>query len=388
MARRRVIGIVVGVALAALIEMAALIGVAVLVVGDSDAATVDIRVATAAPQPVPERPLPRTAEQLWSEAGTPASTAAVDAATVVTADARRLTGRDPATGAERWSYRRGNARLCAWAVQDGVAIAAYRRSDGCTDLIALDAGTGQRRWYRNADLAPAVGMAAAAGVLVVAQPDLLLAIDTATGLNRWTYRKDGCRFGLPVVGDRGTAVLAACANGGTRLLLHDSFGEKELWGVPAPAGGRLVSADEAVSVLAGSDRGPMLRRYGDRGRVAGTVVDRRLAVPDAAADTGAAAPSARVTDPALVVWTGSAAVAVDTRVGAVLWSVEALGPPLPATGRALLAEPTGFVQRSLTTGQVTGRTAVTGSGPPDGAALSRVGGLVVAGGPTGTIAYG
>jgi outer membrane protein assembly factor BamB len=382
-ARRRVVGIVAGVA-----AVAALIGVAVLIVPGSDAATVDIRVAAAAPQPVPERPLPGAVEQLWSETGTPASTGAVDAFTAMTADSRQLTGRDPATGAERWSYRRGNARLCAWAVQDGVAIAAYRKSTGCTDLIALDVGTGQRRWYRNAELDPAVGMAAAAGVLVVAQPDQLLAIDTATGLNRWTYSKDGCRFGQPVVGDRGTAVLVDCAGGQTRLLLHDSFGEKELWGVPAPADARLISADEAVSVLAGSDRGPMLRRYGDKGRVAHTVVDRRLAVPDGATEGGTAAPSARVTDPALLVWTGTAAVAVDTRVGAVLWSVKALGPPLSATGRALLVEATGFVQRSLSTGKVTGRTAVTGSEPPEGAALGRVGGLVIAGSPAGTTAYG
>ena len=181
MRTRTVLGAVAG-----LVAAAALVAVAVPVVGDSDTLTTDLRVAADNPQPPETGPLPGSVRQLWT-APTGLAAGPVEGPTAVATGADRVAGLDPATGRERWSYTRGNARLCDTALRDGLVIALFAESHGCRDLIGLDAATGARRWYRTVEIRGDAVLAAAPGVAVVSGTDRLIAVDSGGGLNRWTW---------------------------------------------------------------------------------------------------------------------------------------------------------------------------------------------------------
>jgi outer membrane protein assembly factor BamB len=379
MRARTVLGTAAAVVAAGLVA-----AVAVPVVRGSDAATTRLTTA-GAPPIVPAGALAATVTARWSATSIPPGDAAasVGGSTVVVASGGRLGGHDPRTGAERWSYRRSGARLCGWTLEDGVVVAAIGKRHGCTELIALDAGTGVRRWYRNANLGGQAELTSASGVVVIRSGDQLLAVDTASGLNRWTTSKPGCHYGRVRVGTLGAIAPLRCSDGRTQIVAHDAYGDNELW--RASAAGEdptVLTADDPVTVLSRLGGAPLLTMYTRRGRVQGRVTDRRLAVR-----TGSTAPAGQAAGAVLLVWTGEAVTAVDTRARAVLWSARALGPPSVAGGRALLAEVGGLLERAVDTGHTLRRIRVTGTPLATGAALSRVGMLVIAAGPATVTAY-
>jgi hypothetical protein len=69
-------------------------------------------------------------------------------------------------------------------------------------------------------------------------------------------------------------------------------------------------------------------------------------------------------------------VAVDTRSRRVRWTAAASGPPVVAEGQVLVVDTGGLTARPVLAGTPATRVPVTGL--PAGAALSRVGRLVVA----------
>src|SRR5579875_878728 len=86
---------------------------AALIWWTSDArATVNRPAAAPAPNPIPARQVPPTLRQLWTAASAATSRPVVVGGVVVTGDDRRVDGRDPSTGASRWSYER-DEDLCA-----------------------------------------------------------------------------------------------------------------------------------------------------------------------------------------------------------------------------------------------------------------------------------
>jgi len=88
----------------------------------------------------------------------------------------------------------------------------------------------------------------------------------------------------------------------------------------------------------------------------------------------------------VLTWTGATAVAVDVVRRRVVWAAPATSPPVLADGQVLLAGPGGFTARPTSTG--TPVTEVSAPDVPAGAALSRVGRLVVVSGAGRLAAYG
>jgi hypothetical protein len=136
---------------AGLVVAAAVVAVAVPVVRHSDAFTTTIR--TAPDQPGTARAGPGAGQRAAAVDRADQRADAPGRGTERDRDrADRVAGLDPNTGRERWSYRRGNATLCDATRQDGVVLALFAKSHGCRDLVALDAATGQRRWYRTVEI--------------------------------------------------------------------------------------------------------------------------------------------------------------------------------------------------------------------------------------------
>lgn len=387
--RSRVV-VAVAVTVAALGVLAA---VAIPVVGSSDAATTEIRVAADSPVPPETAPLPASVRPLWTAPAGPGAppTGPVEGPTAVVTGSDRVAGLDPATGRERWSYRRGNARLCGWTARDGVVLALFAKSSGCRDLVALDAATGSRRWYRTVEVTGDAVLTSGPGVAIVTAGPQLVAVDTATGLNRWTYAGDGCPLDPVVVGRSAAATVARCPGGELRLVGHDAYADKAAWTIPQPTGSdpRVVAAEEEIAVLTRAGGRPVLTGYVPAegkdgkpvGRRVGSVADARLAY--------SGGPAAAVTDgQVVVVWTGRAAVAVDGQTRRVLWSAPASGPPALAERQVLLAGAGRLTIRPVVEGRPARAVAVRGGGVPEGAALSRIGRLVVAAGADRLTAFG
>lgn len=129
-------------AAAAIVTVVAL--AAALMWWTSDArATISRPAAVPAPNPTPAHAVPSSLRELW-RANSPATGQPVAVGgSVVTGDGRLVEGRDPATGAVRWSYSR-DADLCGVSWVYRYAVAVYRDDRGCGQVSTIDASTGQR----------------------------------------------------------------------------------------------------------------------------------------------------------------------------------------------------------------------------------------------------
>jgi outer membrane protein assembly factor BamB len=376
---RTVLGSVAG-----LVVAAAVVAVAVPVVRQSDALTTTIRTAPDSPATPATAALPDSLRQLWT-APTAAAAAPVEGPSVIETGANRVAGLDPNTGRERWSYERGNATLCGATRQDGVVLALFAKSHGCRDLVALDAATGSRRWYRTLELTTGATLTSGTGVAVATGGDQMIAVDTGGGLNRWTYSAAGCRLDPAVIGPDAVVTVARCAGGVNRLIAHTPFGDKAPWVGSPPAGSdpHVLTADGRVAVLSDTTLALYSTAEDRNGKLtaspAGEVRDDRLA--------GTGTPAAVTDGDFLVVWTGASAVGVDTRNRTVLWTAPATGPPALAGGQVVLAGHSGFTVRPAATGRPV-TTVPAGAAVPAGAGLSRIGRLVVAAGDGRLVAYG
>jgi PQQ-like domain len=370
---------------AGLVVAAAVVAVAVPVVRHSDALTTTIRTAADNPTPPETGPLPATVRQLWT-APTGAATAPVEGPSVIATGADRVAGLDPATGRERWSYERGNARLCSATLQDGVVLALFAKSHGCRDLIGLDAATGDRRWYRTLELTTNATLTSGPGVAVATAGNQQIAVDDGGGLNRWTYQAPaGCTLDPAVVGKVAVVTVSRCRGGTRNLVVHLPYTAKDPWVNSLPAGSdpHVLTADERIAVLADGALSLFSTSQDTDGKITarpiGEVRDQRLA--------GTGTPAAVEDADFLVVWTGTTAVGVDTRNRTVLWTAPATGPPTLAEGQVVLAGASGFTVRPASTGSPV-TTVAAGSAVPVAAGLSRIGRLVVAAGSGRLTAYG
>lgn len=369
---------------AGLVAVLAGLGIgAIVVVPGSDAATTELTVAPAA-LPAPRlAPLPATATARWSAPSLPPGGPAVDGGTVVVGAGHRLSGRDAQTGAERWSYQRGNALLCAWTIQDGAVVAVFRKHHGCIDMIALEAGTGARRWYRTApDLGADSTLVGAAGVVVARSGGLLLAVDTVTGLNRWTAKRPGCEYGPLRISPLGAAVVLSCP-GRTLLVNHDAYADTEHWATDVPGADPVaVTVGDPTALLSVVGGRPALSVYDGRGKLQTTIADTRFARAAGAEPTGVSV------NGTTLIWTGTALVALDTRTRSVRWSTPALGPAVPEPDDVLVTAPDGLTQRAAGTGAVLHRLPLPGAPLAAGTLPTRLGALVAVSGRDTVTVYG
>lgn len=369
---------VVAGAAAALVAVAVVVALAAGLISSSDAATTSLRTAQRAVEVEPAE-LGTTLRERWTATTTGAqpTTVPADHGTVVVGGTDRVAGLDATTGQEIWSYVRGNATLCGWTQTDGVVVALFKKSHGCRQAVALDAALGTRKWYRTLEIPVDAVLSGGPGVAVATTAGQLVAVDTATGLNRWTYRgPEGCTLDPAVAGRVAVIAVARCADGSVKLVGHDTYAEKTSWTVDPPAGGVpvVLGGEENAAVLTGST----LTTYDGAGKVLGRVTDRRLARSgDVATGT--------VAGGTLLVWTGAAVTAVEARTRAVLWSSPATAPPTLDNDRVVLLSGTAVTTVSATTGVETARS----TGPvPAGATLARVGSLVIAARRDRVVAYG
>ena len=372
-------------AVAGLVVAAAVVAVAVPVVRHSDAFTTTVRTAPDAPVAPEQTVPPASVRQLWT-APTGAAAAPVGGPSVIETGANRVAGLDPATGRERWSYQRGNARLCDAARQDGLVLALFARSHGCRDLVALDAATGGRRWYRTVEITTSARLTSTQGTAVVTGGGQMIAVDTVGGLNRWTYSTADCTLDPAVPGESAVATVSRCPGGLRRLVVHPATVDKAPWvgSLPPDSDPHVLSADGRVVVLIGNALSIYSVAEDKDGKQtaspAGEISDDRLA--------GTGTPAAVVDGDVLVAWTGTTAVGVDLRKPMVLWRAPATGPPtLIRQHQVLLAGPDGFAIRSAATGQPV-TTVAAGTAVPDRAGLSSIGRLIIAAGAGRLVAYG
>jgi outer membrane protein assembly factor BamB len=364
------------------VALAGLVVAGVVIIPRSDAATTHLTTAAKAPPALPPSGVPATATVRWSARSLPPGGSPADTGSVIVASGGTITGRDPKTGAELWKYERTNATVCGWVVQDGAVIAAYGKPHGCTDLIALNAGTGARRWYRNADLGTDATLVSTNGVVVLRSGDTLLAVDTSTGLNRWTAKRPNCMYGPVQLSALGALVLLHCPEQ-TLLVDHDAYADTEHWAA------RLTGENPAVlwvgdptALLSTVDGSPTITTYDGQGKVRGTVTDPRLAV------AGGVPPAAVGSASYVVLWTGDGVVGVNTATRKVAWTAPALAAPRLDGQFVLVTDGGGFTERAIVSGTVVGTTRLTGGGPGRFAVPGRIGALVTANSPDTLTIYG
>ena len=350
-----------------------LVVVAALLWRGSDAAATES--TTAAPAGAPSGMPAGAVSEAWSASGGPLPESVVESGRVLIGSSHGLRALDPATGEEAWHYTRANARLCGLTATDGVAVAVFRTEDRCDEAVALDAGTGVRRWTRNVDFR---------GDATLDSTDRIVLADSATGLVtldptgnniRWRHAPpEGCVLLDADAGSAGVAVLERCSGSSVvRLRLLDGFEGDAHWtrDVPVRDGAeiRLLGAGGLLGVLVDDE-------FQGLSAADGTVL-ARLAVPAGAGD---AVQQVAVGTVALVRIAGTLS-ALDAASGSLLWSVDARGLPAAPEAGADPAHPLpvpeadGFVFREPATGAVVAWSAVTRL--PEGGVASAVGDALV-----------
>jgi hypothetical protein len=145
-----------GDVLAAVAIAAVVVVVAALIWWTSDARAAISRVAaTPAPALPSARQVPTALRQLWSAPSAKTTTPVVVAGDIVTGNDREVDGRDPATGATRWSYSR-DRELCGVSYVYNYTVAVYPDVRGCGQVSTIDTRTGLRGPSRTAYADPEV----------------------------------------------------------------------------------------------------------------------------------------------------------------------------------------------------------------------------------------
>ena len=350
----------------------ALVVVAALLWRGSDAAATES--TTAEPAGVPSGTPAGAVSEAWTTSGGPLPESVVESGRVLVGSSRGVRALDPATGEEAWHYTRANARLCGLTATNGVAVAVFRTEDRCDEAVALDAGTGVRRWTRNVHFRADAVLDSTDQIVLASTASGLVALDPTGNTIRWRHAPpEGCTLLGADVGSAGVAVLQRCGSGIVRLRLLDGFEGTAHWtrDLPARDGAeiRLLGADALLGVVVDDEFQALSPTDGS--------VLQRLPVP-----AGTAAEVQQVAAGAFALTRiGGTLSALDTASGSLRWSAPALGLPAAPEAGADPADPLpvptaeGFVLRDPATGTEVGRSAV--SGLPEGGTAARTGDAVV-----------
>jgi hypothetical protein len=239
------------VAAAAIVVVVA--AAAALIWWTSDAQATISRPATGpAPNPTPAHAVPTSLRQLWTAASPATVQPVVVGGSVVTGDGRTVEGRDPATGAVRWSYSR-DSDLCGVSWVYRYAVAVYRDDRGCGQVSTIDGSTGQRGVARTSYADRHVELSSGDTRLELWRSDMVRMLSygeidarvkpSSKGLHT------GCRLTSAAASSSAVSVLEACGRqADLRLkLLRPSKeeDEPEQRDVPEPG----IAADSGARVL-------------------------------------------------------------------------------------------------------------------------------------------
>ncbi len=373
--------------------LVALVAGTVLAV-QSDSANTDVRTAADAPKGF-AGPLADRLSSLWSSDATVDDQRTVASNTVITSSAHGVRGLDPQTGGERWHYLRSNATMCDLTVLDDVVVAIFRTTGRCNEAVALEAGSGVRRWYRNVGFSDRLSLFGSGTAAVASTPDGIAVLDAVGNAIRWRYNPpQGCELASIAVGVNGVVVLESCTTGTTWLAEFDLYSGDQQWRVAPPPGEvSVLGADGVVSLLVGRELLILSVRDGSLLANPGAVADSGLVESPSSAVTMFAGQAAGRGTP--LVYLSGTLYAIDPASGAQLWSVTADGLPADNGDAGIVVFEAGdAVTRDPLTGRELSRSDLLESaGSAEGGLegltrIERAGQVLVADTDDGLIAYG
>lgn len=317
----------------------------------SDARHTHSRPATGEiPGPSTAGAVPAELHELWSTPSPATTQPVLVGGTVVTGAGRQMTGHNPQTGAEVWSFARGTD-LCgvSWLYQFAIAVYPDRR--GCGQVSAVDASTGRRGPARTS-YADRVVSLSSDGSTVLATGTTRLELWRSDLVRMLSYGESdarvkpvhrglgsGCTLTSAAASSAAVSVLEACADTDLQLVLlrpAKDEDEPDRQAVPLPG----IAADSGARVLAVVDTTTLVYLPTPQPRVAvidetgTTVADTPLPGP---VEPGAVSRSGDV-----VTWfTGDAVLVFDSAQLAYRYTIGAdggdtpVGPATTMAGRLL-----------------------------------------------------
>jgi hypothetical protein len=333
---------------------AAAIGLAVaaaaaLIWWTSDArATVSRPAAVPAPSPIPARLVPAAFRQLWTAASAATSRPVVVGGVVVTGDARRVDGRDPATGAARWSYAR-DADLCAVSWVYRYAVAVYRDDRGCGQVSTIDGSTGRRGPARSGYADKHVDVTSD-GTTVLSAGRTRLEMWRSDMVRMLAYGENDARVKPSSQGlHTGCALLSAAASSSAVSVLESCPRQHDLQltllrpskeddepdqhdfqesGVDAASGAQVLAVAETSTALYLPSPQPRVETVDDTGATVFTTP-----LPKPASQPGAMSRLGSL----LTWWTGDSVLVFDAMNLSYRYTIAAAGPSVPLGPAALMA---------------------------------------------------
>ncbi|MDF2826301.1 MAG: hypothetical protein K0R68_3709 [Mycobacterium sp.] len=324
----------------------------------SDArATISRPAADESSAPAAAGAVPASLRELWTAPSPHTTVPVVAAGTVVTGDGSTMEGRDPMTGAVRWTYAR-DRELCGVTWVYSYAVAVYPDNRGCGQVSTVDAATGQRGPARSGFATPHVDLSAD-GTTVLSlggtrfelwRSDMVRVI----GFGEVDARVkpvhvgtgDGCALLSAAAGTDTVSVLRFCP-GETDLKLSvvrasDEDDEPEVRDVPEPG----VSADSGAIVLAVSGTTtavyvpvpePHVQVIDDTGNEIG---DYPLPGVDGPQPPSAASPEGSVskTGDLITWWTGDSVMVFSSENIDHRYTIERSGPVVPLGPGVMMAQ--------------------------------------------------
>lgn len=377
-----------------------------LVVFYSQAARTTSTTAAGPTPAAPDPPVdaPATLTEAWRAPSAATVAPVVVGPTLVTGDGPRTVGRDPVTGVQRWAYQR-DLQLCAVGSGWGLALAVYRNGAYCSEVTALQAGSGERGPTRNAD-APDDTELLDDGWMVTAtghnhleswRSDLVKTLEygeVRSPAQPKTQPRAHCLHASVAISYARLGVLERCpGERGDRLTTFrqkDSEAEHPDEEASTPlsvTGARLIAmTKERSAVLFPGPAARLSVRDPDGREVAGYPLD--LPPADLAGDPpGGVTPTTTAHDIVLW-WTGSRTIALSGSELRPLWTLSGtLGPgvllpllapadPTGPTERLLIPVPGGLAVTDPATGQVIRTIPVNRGGYQGPVLLSTLGPMI------------
>lgn len=343
--------------LAAAVIAVAVVAAGVIVWWTSDArATVSRPASDSATNPPSAAMVPAALTQLWTAASPVTRAPVMVSGTVITGEGRQLTGRDPATGEERWSYARG-VELCAVSWIYRYAVAVYPDSRGCGQVSTVVAATGWRGPARTSYADPSVTVTSE-GSSVLSAGRTRLELWRSDMVRVLSYgeidarvkpsargRGQGCTLVSAAAASTAVSVLESCPGQEdlqlTLLRAAKEEDEPETQHVPQPG----VTPDSGARVLAvtDSDAGVNTAVYLPTPQPRVEVVDQtgttiaKTLLPGKPSPASAALQVSRPTG-LVCWWTGDAVMVFDSGTLAYRYTVPAAGAAVPLGPAAMMAD--------------------------------------------------
>lgn len=369
---------------AAGIAVVVLIAVLVVWVRSDARQTESVTAATTLAPPPAAAALPTAPREVWQAPDTAARRVLVSGAVAITGDGGTVTGRDTATGAELWHYRR-DLPLCGVETQFGTVVATYRDDRGCSQTTLLAADTGARRTARSSYLDADIRLTVD-GTYTLAQGDRRLEVwrsdlvrtleygHVDAPVNVRTQPRTGCELRSAVSSASRLAVLERCpGDASARLTVLDPAPKDNT--VPEEYGSRVLTVPGADSpgarVLAVTDNRILVAVPGGPGPDGATVPPRLEVFDGTGNGVGAHELSAPLSPDATVtrvgstelLFTGNSVVALNVGTFDPLWAApDAVGSPASMAGRLLVPTQGGLLVLDPLTGQRLDRIPVDRGG--------------------------